>query len=91
MTGRRDWNDPDLPPVAFLDGIACANVDPEIFFPPAGGNQHQPRSGPAKRVCARCPHVEACLKWALDTRQGWGVWGGTTPHERRKIIEGQAA
>ncbi len=36
----------------------------------------------AKAVCSGCPVKEACLAYALKTRQPWGVWGGMTAHER---------
>ncbi len=64
---------------------ACRTLPPELFFP--GG-----RTGPAvelaeaaKAVCARCPVTEACLHYALDTNQEYGVWGGTTEDERRPL------
>jgi WhiB family redox-sensing transcriptional regulator len=36
----------------------------------------------AQAVCSECPVREACLAYALDTRQPYGVWGGHTPAER---------
>ncbi|GAA4888653.1 hypothetical protein GCM10023237_02480 [Streptomyces coeruleoprunus] len=39
----------------------------------------------AKRVCGRCPVRDQCLRWALDTGQDHGVWGGTGEDERRTI------
>lgn len=58
----------------------CASVDPEIVFLDKGGS---PR--PAKRVCARCPVAKECLRWALDTGQAHGVWGGLTTLQRNQI------
>lgn len=62
---------------------ACLDEDPELFF--AIGN-----TGPAvlqieeaKAVCRRCDVVETCLRWALDTGQDAGVWGGLSEDERR--------
>jgi len=64
---------------------ACVDCDPELFFP-AG------RSGPAldqieqaKAVCRRCDVAVQCLKWALDTNQQDGIWGGTSEDERRAL------
>jgi WhiB family redox-sensing transcriptional regulator len=93
MTGRRDWNDPDYPPFAGAPDIACAapGVNPEIFFPTPGSNQHTESSQAAKRICRTCPYMAACRTWALSTRQAYGVWGGLNSHERRRILEGAAA
>jgi WhiB family transcriptional regulator, redox-sensing transcriptional regulator len=30
----------------------------------------------AKRICATCPVVDACLQGAIERREPWGVWGG---------------
>jgi WhiB family redox-sensing transcriptional regulator len=90
MTGARAWNDPALPPVAFEPDIACSGVDPEVFFPPSGfGSGKKTRK--AKRICGKCPHIAPCLAWAIDTRQDYGIWAGTTAAERRTMIEGTAA
>lgn len=39
----------------------------------------------AKLVCGTCPYVTACADWAIDNGERWGIWGGTTFYERRKI------
>jgi WhiB family redox-sensing transcriptional regulator len=64
---------------------ACRDVDPEIFFPIAaerGASSRHPDVRPAVTICRRCPVEGACLRWAVDTGQRWGVWGGRTPSER---------
>jgi hypothetical protein len=43
----------------------------------------------AKRICASCPERLPCLQWAIDTDQAFGVWGGMTERERRKMKRGQ--
>lgn len=91
MTGRRTWSDPGWPPVANEPDIGCAGVDPEVFFPPGGGGDAAGETRKAKRICRRCPHTSACLEWAVDTGQDYGIWGGTTPDERRKLSERTAA
>ena len=63
----------------------CRDEDPELFFPigttgPAAAQVEQ-----AKVVCRRCPAVEPCLSWALETGQDAGVWGGTSEDERRAL------
>ncbi|HEY9264590.1 MAG TPA: WhiB family transcriptional regulator [Mycobacterium sp.] len=64
----------------WYEGAICAQTDPEAFFPKKGGT-----TTAAKKVCASCPVRSQCLDWALDTVELWGVWGGTTRLERRKL------
>jgi WhiB family redox-sensing transcriptional regulator len=64
---------------------ACFGADPELFFSPdQEGNGGAPSWTPhaALTICARCPVVAECRKWAIDTGQA-GVWGGMTEAERR--------
>lgn len=44
----------------------------------------------AQRICARCPVQARCLEFALDGRIEWGVWGATTPWQRRRMRRGAA-
>ncbi len=60
---------------------ACRGLDPEIFYPAA-----EEDSEVAKAICAECPVREACLEYALTSREHEGIWGGTTARERRRII-----
>ena len=62
------------------DSAVCAQTDPELFFPEKG---LRPRE--AKAVCARCPVRAECLEDALTQDRVYGVWGGTTERERRKL------
>ncbi|MEU8890440.1 WhiB family transcriptional regulator [Streptomyces sp. NPDC048442] len=65
---------------------ACAEVDPELFFPVSALGPGAAQTGDAKKVCARCPVRAQCLDWALETRQRTGVWGGTDEKERAKML-----
>ena len=60
---------------------ACRGVDPDIFYPVTDEEAED-----AKAICAQCPVQEACLEWALSSREREGVWGGATERERRRII-----
>ena len=40
----------------------------------------------ARGVCMGCPVRFACLAEALDNRIEWGVWGGMTERERRRLL-----
>lgn len=40
----------------------------------------------ARRICAGCRVRTRCLAEALDNRIEWGVWGGMTERERRRLL-----
>ena len=61
---------------------ACRDEDPELFFPIGNTGPALMQIEQAKAVCRRCPVVEPCLKWAMETGQDSGVWGGTSEDER---------
>ncbi|KGF06230.1 WhiB family transcriptional regulator [Arcanobacterium sp. S3PF19] len=64
---------------------ACLNEDPELFFPIGSSSAALKQTEHAKAVCRTCDVIETCLKWALDTNQDAGVWGGLGEEERRVI------
>lgn len=64
------------------DAAACLEEDPELFFPVGTSDPAVMQAEEAKAVCRRCPVVEACLQWALETRQDSGIWGGLDELER---------
>ena len=64
---------------------ACLNEDPELFFPIGSSSAALNQTEHAKAVCRTCDVIETCLKWALDTNQDAGVWGGLGEEERRVI------
>jgi len=37
-------------------------------------------------ICTRCPVRVKCLEFALATQQAYGIWGGTSEEERRRIL-----
>lgn len=61
---------------------ACADLGSDAFFL-AGDDLAGMRK--AQKVCAGCPVKDDCLAFAIDTNQPLGVWGGTTPNERRRL------
>lgn len=66
---------------AFMADAVCGQTDPDAFFPESGANVRE-----AKRLCNLvCEVREECLTWALDNDQRWGVWGGTSPQERKRM------
>jgi Transcription factor WhiB len=85
----RDWQDPtsaDLDAIEndWRDKARCAEVDGEIFFPELG---HSTRE--ARKICAGCEVRAECLQSALDSREPWGIWGGLSDEERRKLLKDQ--
>jgi WhiB family redox-sensing transcriptional regulator len=71
---------------AWRDHANCRSADPNLFFPPAGTEEAPPEEIEAARaLCQACPVREACLQFALETRQQDGIWGGTTEEERRRL------
>ncbi|UCG41060.1 MAG: WhiB family transcriptional regulator [Acidimicrobiia bacterium] len=61
---------------------ACADLTSEEFFL-AGDDLEGMRR--AQAVCAGCPVKAECLEFALASNQSLGIWGGTTPNERRRL------
>jgi WhiB family transcriptional regulator, redox-sensing transcriptional regulator len=62
--------------------------DPELWFPVAleGTSLGDSERAEAKAVCATCPLIGACLEYAIETGQEYGVWGGATEGERAAMI-----
>ena len=58
----------------------CKDFDPEIFFPEKGGSSRE-----AKRICADCEVRLECLNYALRRDERYGVWGGMSERERRRL------
>jgi WhiB family redox-sensing transcriptional regulator len=69
---------------AWMDDGLCAQTDPALFFPESGESPRLARS-----ICAECPVRDLCLAWALDHDERFGIFGGTTPAERKKIRKEQ--
>jgi len=59
---------------------ACRGVDPDLFFPGLGVSPRE-----AKEICKTCDARLACLEFALQNGEKFGVWGGTSERQRRRI------
>lgn len=70
------------------DQAACAELDPEIWFPQPGdtASVHE-----AKKVCFGCPVMNDCARYALQTRQMTGVWGGLSEQQRNTLLKKRRA
>jgi WhiB family redox-sensing transcriptional regulator len=58
----------------------CRDEDPELFFPIGNTGPALLQIEQAKGVCRRCPVMQDCLAWALESGQDAGVWGGSAAH-----------
>lgn len=58
----------------------CAQTDPEAFFPEKGGSTRD-----AKKVCGACNVRAECLEYALSNDERFGIWGGLSERERRRL------
>jgi WhiB family redox-sensing transcriptional regulator len=63
----------------------CAQIDPDLWFPEKGGSTRE-----AKKTCVGCPVRTECLAFALDNDERFGIWGGMSERERRRLVKGIA-
>ncbi|SDP05040.1 transcription factor WhiB [Nakamurella panacisegetis] len=71
LTGdEADWHERAL----------CAQTDPEAFFPEKGGSTRE-----AKKICTGCEVRSECLSYALANDERFGIWGGLSERERRRL------
>lgn len=58
----------------------CMGVDPDLFFPERGASTRE-----AKEVCRGCVVRDDCLEFALANSEKFGIWGGMSERERRRV------
>ena len=63
----------------------CMGVDPDLFFPERGASTRE-----AKEVCRGCVVRLECLEYALQNGEKFGIWGGMSERERRRIRRARA-
>ena len=66
----KDWSDQAM----------CKDLDTQMFFPKRGE-----ATKPIKIICSVCPVVKPCLEYAMKSSEKFGVWGGTSERERRRM------
>lgn len=74
----------DTDPNRWMPNAACQNADAELFY---GQDRERPkdretREAAAKAICAACRVKATCLRFALDTDQKFGIFGGLNEDER---------
>ncbi|WP_374462010.1 WhiB family transcriptional regulator [Microtetraspora sp. AC03309] len=63
------------------ESALCAQTDPEMWFPEKGAS-----NADAKRVCRSCEVRAECLEYALANEEPYGVWGGLSEMQRRRLL-----
>jgi len=63
----------------------CMGVDPDLFFPERGASTKE-----AKEVCRGCVVRDDCLEFALRNSEKFGIWGGMSERERRRVRRARA-
>ena len=71
--------------VAWQNQASCRFADPDLFFPANSTGVAVDEIDAAKAICGACQVQDRCLRFALETNQQDGIWGGTTEAERRKL------
>ena len=80
VPGRPQTDEVDDDPLAWQSDSLCAQTDPEAFFPEKGGSTRD-----AKKICTSCEVRTRCLEYALENDERFGIWGGLSERERRKL------
>lgn len=82
-TRRSAWglNTTHDDPEDWRNEAICNQTD---FFPEKGGT-----TAPAKKICLDCPVRAECLQYALDHDERFGIWGGLSERERRRLKRGE--
>ena len=75
---RQDFDDEGE--LGWQTDALCAQTDPEAFFPEKGGSTRD-----AKKVCGACNVRSQCLEYALANDERFGIWGGLSERERRRL------
>lgn len=64
----------------WMDDASCAQIAPDDWFPEKGELSKEVR-----RICAACPVRLQCLEYALRNEEQFGIWGGHSAVELRKL------
>ena len=63
----------------------CLDLDTESFYPQRGES-----TVVIKMICKSCPVVKPCLEYAMRNMEKFGIWGGTSERERRRMRTARA-
>lgn len=62
----------------------CTNF-PDLFFGDSAAGAAHTDIRMAKTLCQQCPITNECLTYALEAKEEWGVWGGMSTQERKRL------
>ncbi|WP_082984847.1 WhiB family transcriptional regulator [Mycobacterium sp. 1245499.0] len=80
-TRRSAWGFGPAEQESWRERALCAQIDTgDMFYPDKGGSTREP-----KLVCSMCEVRVECLSYALDRDERWGIWGGLSERERRRL------
>jgi WhiB family redox-sensing transcriptional regulator len=68
------------PDLSWRDLGACQGMPIDLFFPERGDSTEE-----AKEVCRGCVVRAQCLEYALENSERFGIWGGTSERQRRRM------
>lgn len=68
----------------WMEQARCREVGLHFFFPDVMPPKEMTAAvKQAKRVCGKCEVAAECLSYGMN--ETFGIWGGTTPMERRVL------
>lgn len=73
---RTDW----------MSSARCREHDPDVFFVRGAAQSRR-----AVRICTRCPVRDRCLDYAIEQGIEFGIWGGMTERQRRRVLRTYAS
>jgi WhiB family redox-sensing transcriptional regulator len=66
--------------LSWQDYANCRGADADLFFPERGASTRK-----AKAICNACDVKEECLDFAIVQGEKFGIWGGMSERERRRV------
>ncbi|GBD85271.1 transcriptional regulator WhiB [bacterium BMS3Abin02] len=71
--------------LSWQDYSNCRGGDANLFFPERGASTRK-----AKAICGACEVRVECLEFAIEQSEKFGIWGGLSERERRRIRKERA-
>jgi hypothetical protein len=65
----------------------CSEIGTEMFFVEDRDEQDLTSLSDYKvaiSICRKCEHISDCAEWGIK-HEGFGIWGGLTPKQRKTI------
>ncbi len=75
----------ELSTLAWQADANCMGADADLFFPERGASTRR-----AKAICAECAAQPQCLEYAIVNGERFGIWGGLSERERRRLRKERA-